>query len=49
MEDPAFHSRYIGDSGLMIISRFPILQIEFHRFSLGYFEEAEAKLGCLYA
>ena len=40
---------YFCDSGLMILSRFPIVESDFQQFSLGLFDDAEVQRGILYA
>jgi endonuclease/exonuclease/phosphatase family metal-dependent hydrolase len=47
--DPLFNSLYVCDSGLVILSRFPILKSDYIPFSLGFGSDSEAKRGCLYA
>ena len=40
---------YHIDSGLMILSRFPIVDSDFHMFSPGLYDDAEATRGVFYA
>ena len=50
IHDPGFGGLYLIDSGLMILSRFPIVSQDFHRFSLGLWrDDAEVTRGVLYA
>ena len=46
---PAHHSLYFCDSGLLILSRFPIVEQDFQQFSLGVFSDGEVKRGVLYS
>jgi len=43
------HSKFSADSGLLILSRFPIVASNFHRFSFGVGRDSEAKRGVLHA
>jgi endonuclease/exonuclease/phosphatase family metal-dependent hydrolase len=48
-QNPTFHSLYYADSGLLILSRYPITKSAFRIFSLGYKLDAEATRGVLFA
>lgn len=42
-------SAYFTDSGLLILSRFPVVEQDFQVFSVGLFSDSEVKRGSLYA
>ena len=44
-QSPMNHSLYFCDSGLLILSRFPIIEQEFQQFSLGLFSDGEVSRG----
>jgi hypothetical protein len=46
---PAYGSFHIIDSGMVIISRFPIIYSEFMAFSANFGSSSELSRGCLYA
>ena len=46
---PLCYSNYFADGGLIILSRFPIVEQDFHFFSLGIYDDAEVSRGSLYA
>ena len=49
LDRPLNHSLFIADSGLTIMSRFPIVEHDFQQFSLGVFDDGESQCGTLYA
>ena len=49
VEDPSFNRTYLGDGGIMILSRFPILVQEFVPYSFGIDNDGFTKRGILYA
>ena len=49
VQDTLLQSRYYGDSGLVILSRFPIAKFSYHKFSYGLGEDNEVKRGAVYA
>lgn len=46
---PGFWSSYVTDGGLLILSRFPIVTVQFRPFGFGTFPDSLAKKGVLYA
>ena len=46
---PQLGSVYFSDSGLLILSRFPIIEQDFQIFSLGILGDSEVSRGALYA
>ena len=46
---PGFWSSYVTDGGLLVLSRFPIVRIEFRPFGFGTFPDSLALKGVLYA
>ena len=45
---PGFWSSYVTDGGLLILSRFPIVNTQFRPFGFGTFPDSLAKKGVLY-
>jgi endonuclease/exonuclease/phosphatase family metal-dependent hydrolase len=48
-EGPSFFSGYATDSGLLILSRFPIVETEFYSYPYGVLSDALSQKGVLYA
>ena len=46
---PSFFSGYSTDSGLLILSRFPIIETEFYPFPYGVVSDALSYKGVLYS
>lgn len=46
--DNQLSSRYLADSGLLILSRFPIIKTDFHRYSFGFGKDNDAKRSVLF-
>lgn len=46
---PSFYSRYIADGGLLILSRFPIVNYSVYFFNYGVLSDSLAQKGALYA
>ena len=46
--NPSLFSWYFGDGGLLILSRFEIVECEFQPFSYGVFLDAMTQRGTLY-
>ena len=48
-EEPSLFSSFVTDGGLLILSRFPILEVEFRPFDYGVLADAISYKGVLYA
>lgn len=48
-EAPSFFSGFATDSGLLILSRFPIVETEFYSYPYGVLSDALSQKGVLYA
>jgi len=48
-DEPSLFSSYVTDGGLLILSRFPILEVEFRPFDYGVLADAISYKGVLYA
>ena len=46
---PSYYSTYFVDSGLLILSRYPIMAEDFYPFTYGIDADALANKGILYA
>lgn len=46
---PSFFSKSLVDGGLLILSRFPIIESEFRPFNYSILSDSLAQKGCLYA
>lgn len=46
---PGIFNRFAADSGLLILSRFPIVQQEVVHFPVGLFSDSMARKGVMYA
>ena len=49
VKETRLNSRYVCDSGLFVLSRFPLVKQTYHKFSYGVFSDNEAKRGVLFA
>lgn len=47
--NPSFFSKYLTDSGLLILSRFPIIENEFYEYFINVSGDAPSNKGVLYA
>ena len=48
-KDPSFASTYIGDAGILILSRFPVTSSHYMPYSYGIYNDGFTRRGVLYA
>ena len=48
-EHPSLFSKFYTDSGLLILSRFPIVEQDFYRYPCGVLSDSVTDKGVLYA